>query len=43
MLEGEEGNINIKHKVYPPPNTGGVHFCAQNYYCCLERYKLHDM
>jgi len=21
-----------------PPNIGGMHFCAQNYYCCLDRY-----
>ena len=23
---------------FPPPNIGGMHFCAQNYYCCLDRY-----
>jgi hypothetical protein len=30
-------------KVYAPPNTGGMDFCAQNHYCCLARYKIHDI
>ena len=43
MLGGKEGNINIEHIIIPSLGTGGVHFGAQNYYCCIGRYWIHDV